>query len=251
VAVPRLAPPHRLTARGRARARVGRVLDDLVAARRAAPRPPDDPDLVDVLLGLGLTEPLLRGELTAFLLAAADEPPSALAAVWYLLGRHPEAERRVLEERDRVIGHRVPEPDDEARLPYLGAVIREALRLFPPARHIDRCPVHAVELGGTTVPAGTEVLVSPLVLHHDPRWFPDPSAFRPERWLDRPSSGPPRGAYLPFGAGAHACIGEPLARAITWITLVTVSRDWRLRVGPGAPPPVPRAPRLVVELERR
>ena len=119
-------------------------------------------------------------------------------------------------------------------------MLRETLRLFPPARHIDRCPVGNGRLN---------VLVSPLVTHHEPGLYESPSEFVPERWLRQDER--PRGAYFPFGAGAHACIGEPLARAIMTQALAGIVPRWRLRPEPDAPPPGPRAPRLVVTLERR
>jgi cytochrome P450 len=164
----------------------------------------------------------------AFLLAAVDEPPSALEAVWYLLGRYPAARERLEAELDA------------GKRGYLDAVLRETLRLFPPARHIDRCPVGN---------GRTNVVVSPLVTHHDQTLYERPGEFVPERWLEREER--PRGAYFPFGAGAHACIGEPLAREIMTEALAGIARRWRLHVDVDAPAPGPRAPRLEVTLERR
>jgi len=246
--VPRLTPPLAGTRRAQDRARVDRAVAGLIAERRGSPR--GEGDLIGTLLGAGLPERTIRGEVLAFLLAAVDEPPSALAAAWYLLGRHPEAEERFHAELDSVLGGRPPAADDDGRLPYVDAVIREALRLFPPARHVDRCPTRDVEICGEHVRAGTNVLVSPLVTHHEPRLYDRPSAFLPERWLG-PAAAHPRGAYLPFGAGVHTCIGEPLARMIVTLTLATTGRRWRLRVEADAPAPVPRASALVVTLERR
>jgi pentalenene oxygenase len=203
-----------------------------------------------VLLTSGLPDGVIRGELTAFLLAAVDEPPSALEAALYLLARHPHTQACLHQELNEALRGRGLTSAYEARLPYLDAVVRETLRLFPPARHIDRCPATEVTIAGARVPAGANVVVSPLVTHRDPRLYESPSAFWPERWLTG-GQGDRRGAYLPFGAGAHACIGQPLARAIVGLTLATIARRWRVQAGPGAPPPGPRAPRLVVRLERR
>jgi cytochrome P450 len=217
--VPRLTPPVPGTHAARALARV----EDAVEAL-----PGSDDDLLSALRRGGLPARTVRGEVIAFLLAAVDEPPSALEAAWYLLGRNPRARERLEAELD------------EGKGDYLDAVLRETLRLFPPARHIDRCPVGN---------GRTNVVVSPLVTHHDPRLYERPSEFVPDRWLQREER--PRGAYFPFGAGAHACIGEPLARAIMTETLSGIARRWRLHVDPDAPPPGPRAPRLEVTLERR
>ena len=187
-AVPRLAPPAARRSRARALARVHEVIDAVVAERgrggvpsgggapargetpsgRGAPARGETPsggDLVDALLAADLPPATVRGELTAFLLAAADEPPSGLESAFWLLGRHPEAVER-LGEAD-----------------FLDAVLRETLRLFPPARHIDRCPAHAVELAGERVRAGTNVVVSPVVVHRDERLHERAADFVPERWL--------------------------------------------------------------------
>jgi cytochrome P450 len=217
--VPRFTPPVPGTRAARALARVERAVGTLTGS---------EGDLLTALRGSGLPERTVRGEVVAFLLAAVDEPPSALEAAWYLLGRDPAARERLEAELDA------------GKLDYLDAVLRETLRLFPPARHIDRCPVGN---------GRTNVVVSPLVTHHDPRLYERAGEFVPERWLRRKER--PRGAYLPFGAGAHACIGEPLARAIMTETLAGIARRWRLRVDPDAVAPGPRAPRLEVTLERR
>ena len=234
-AVPRLRPPILATSGGQALARVERAVQALIDARRGAP---EQNDLLGTLLTAGLPDRVMRGEVVAFLLAAVDEPPSALEAAWYLLGRHPEVERRLHAELDERDGGK-----------YLQAVLLETLRLFPPARHIDRCPVHDLQVGGFRLEQGANILVSPLVMHADSRVYERPSEFDPERWLG--GADRVRGAYVPFGAGAHTCIGEPLARAIMTTTLATLTRRWRLHVDPAAPPPVPRSARLVVTLQRR
>lgn len=246
--VPRLTPPLVGTRHGRALARIDRTMTSLIAERRAGR--PGGSDLLGTLVESGLPDQTVRGELIAFLLAAVDEPPSALAAAWYLLGRHEHAEARFLAELDTVVGEAVS-ADQIARLPYLGAVVAESLRLYPPARHVDRCPVRDVRIGGELVRAGSNVLVSPLVAHRDTRQHERPTEFVPERWLDTGWSRPARGAYVPFGAGPHSCIGEPLARAIVTLTLATIGRRWRLRLDAEPPEPVPRAPALFVTVERR
>ncbi len=251
-AVPRLRPPLPATRQSRASAGIERAVRHLVAKRQSAPLSGSDDDLLAILLRSGVPERTVRGEVIAFLLAAIDEPPSALAAAWYLLARNEVAERRFHEEIDAVIGDRLPTPDDQARLPYLDAVLRETLRLYPPARHIDRCPVADVRIGDVRMPARANVLASPLVTHHDERFYPRASEFVPERWLGSSGSDPlPRGTYFPFGAGVHTCIGEPLAQAIIRPTLAIVGRRWRMRLDPDPPEPIPRAPALVVTLERR
>ncbi len=248
--VPRLMPPLRGTRRARALADVHRAAR---AVLEAVDRDDDArTDLPALLLRGGLPPSVAVGEITAFLLAAVDEPPSGLAAVWYFLAASPEVEERLLAELDDVLGDRDPATTDDERLPYLDAVIRESLRLLPPARHIDRCPVADSRVGGVDVRAGTNVLISPLVTHHEPSLFERPEAFLPERWLaDGLTPTAARRGYLPFGAGPHTCVGEPLARSIMTATLATVVRRWRLRVEDGAHAPAPGAPPFRVTLEAR
>ncbi len=110
------------------------------------------------------------------------------------------------------------------------------MRCYPPAWIIGRTLTADLDLAGWHVPAGSVVAVSPLLLHHDPRWYPDPAAFKPERWLD---DRPRRGAYLPFGTGPRACIGEQFAWAEAVSVLAVLARSWTFRADPGFVP-VPR-----------
>jgi cytochrome P450 len=224
--VPRLTPPLRGTPQAQALRKVEKAVSALIAERRHSGGPDDD--LVATLCRSGLPERTIRGEVIAALLAIVAEPPSALEATWYLLGQNPAAEERLVAGLDN------------GRLDYLDAVIRETLRRFPPARHIDRLPAGE---------GRTNVIVSPLVTHHDPRLYAAPLEFVPERWLEPEDR--PRGAYLPFGAGAHACIGEPLARAIMRQALSGIVPRWRLHVDREASAPGPNGPRLFVTLARR
>ncbi len=246
--LPRLIPPVRGTRHGRALAYVNGEIDDLIDKRRAVPEPAYD-DLLGALMASGLSDRCVRGDVLACLLAAVDEPTAALQSAWRLLAVNASAEDRLHAELDEVLGGRRPGADDVGRLPYLTAVIQETLRLDPPARHVDRCPAEDVRVAGEPVRAGTNVIVSPLVTHHEPRLHENPDAFEPERWLDAGGRSRPheRGAYIPFGAGVHTCVGEPLATAIMTLTLASVARRWRLRLAA----PAPKAPSLTFELELR
>lgn len=129
-------------------------------------------------------------------------------------------------------------------LPLTTAVLAEALRLWPPSWTFTRRVLEPVLLGGRTVPRGTMCLVSPALLHRDPRWWVEPERFLPDRWLRRGPGdavrfdpkvpGQPRGAYLPFGAGPRMCIGEQFAWAEAATMLAELGRTWRLHV-PDAP----------------
>jgi len=139
----------------------------------------------------------------------------ALAALYD--GDRDRAEALLLPEFDTFLRERLPTLTNQGRLPYLVAVIRETLRLYPPVRLIDRCPTGDVRIDGTRIRAGSNVIVSPLVTHREEGLFERPAEFLPERWLSGRAGDLPKGAYIPFGAGAHACIGQPLALAIIWL----------------------------------
>jgi cytochrome P450 len=124
------------------------------------------------------------------------------------------------------------------RLPYTANVFAEALRLYPPAAAFARRPTEAVTLGEYAIPRYASVFVSPYVTHRNPRYFPDPLAFRPERWE---GAEPPKFGFFPFGGGAKMCIGEPFARAEGVIVLATIAQRWRLCIAPGEVEPAPSA----------
>jgi cytochrome P450 len=247
-AAPRLRPPVRPTAGGRALVQARQILREVVDERRRQP-PGGAGDALDALLRAGLPDHVVRGDLLAFLLAAIDEPPAVLEAAAWLLAAHPDVEDALHRELDEVVGDSALSAAHLPQLPQLAAVIAETLRLFPPARHIDRCPVEDRLVGGEHVRRGTNVVVSPLVLQNRD----GEAAFSPGRWEQRGRARDPagRGSYLPFGAGVHACIGEPLARLIMSATLASVVRRGRIEVAADAVAPAPAAPPLTVRLVPR
>lgn len=212
----------------RERAELEAIVDPIVARRRQ--RPGGD-DLLAMLLelrdedGSGLTDVDVRNELITFVLAGHETTSSALTWAWYAIGRNPRVEARVHAELDDVLGDRPPTLDDVRRLPYVGGVFDEALRLYPPAAALGRRPTADVDLGGYRIPRGAAVFVSPYVTHRNPRYFSDPEAFAPERWLGEV---PPKFAFFPFGGGSKMCIGEPFARAEGVLVLAAIARRYRL-----------------------
>ncbi len=246
--VPGLLPPFPGTAHAQALRKVRAFARNLLDLEATVT---DRGTLLGIVRESGLPEATCVGEIIAFLLASVDEPPSALAAAWYLLGRDESADQRLATELRGVSATGRGGEWDGEPLPYADAVLHESLRIFPPARHVDRCPVATTEICGALVKSGTNILISPLVLHHRPATFDKPDAFVPERWLDARREAIPRGAYLPFGAGAHTCIGEALARLIMTATLVTIGRRWRLHLATPRGTPEPGQPDLEFIVERR
>lgn len=175
----------------------------------------------------------LRHEIATLLLSGHETTADALGWLWYLLDQHPRARERLEAELAEVLGDRPVTPADLPRLRYAEALVKEALRLFPPAWSTSRVATCATTLGGYPVPAGTLVGLSAWVTQRDARWFAGPLEFRPERWLDGSLQGMPRGAYFPFGAGARVCIGAGLAQMELLLILATLARRVRLTLAPG------------------
>ena len=176
-----------------------------------------------------------------------------LTWAWALLGRHPEAERRLHAEVDALGAP--PTTNELPRLRYAHALVYEALRLYPPVWTIARVATAAYPLGDMTVPKGSVVLVSPYVTQRDARWWPDPLRFQPERWLDGGPGSGERRAFLAYGAGQRACLGRHLVHLQCVLVLEAIARHWRLRLV--SQPQVETFPflqargGLVVRLERR
>jgi len=184
--------------------------------------------------GTQMTPRQLRDETMTLFLAGHETTALTLSWTWYLLAQNPAAEARLHEELSRVLAaRRPPEAKDAESLPYLDAVIRESLRLYPPAYLIARAAVEPFDLGGYSFPAGTTVLMSQWVMHRDPRYFPEPLAFRPERWLDGLSARLPAHAYFPFGGGPRRCIGQGFAMMEAAIVAGTLAQRFRFELEPG------------------
>jgi cytochrome P450 len=178
----------------------------------------------------GMTDKQLRDEVFTLFTAGHETTANALTFTWYLLGSHPDVAGRLHEEVDRVLAGRPPAAADVDKLPYTRAVLSEAMRLYPPAWIVTRQAKHDVEIAGQRVPAGGVVMMSQWVTHHDPRWWPEPNAFNPDRWLAEPQPDRPRYAYFPFGGGSRSCIGEFFARMEATLIIAAVARGWRMEL---------------------
>ncbi|MEU7169636.1 cytochrome P450 [Streptomyces morookaense] len=165
------------------------------------------------------------------LVAGAVATGMTLAWAWHELGRHPYVEHRLHEEIDTRLGGRPARHEDLARLPYAGRVVTEVLRLAG-APLVGRRALREIELAGYRVPHGADVAFCPHALHRHPDLYPDPLRFDPDRWLPGRARTLPRGAFLPFGAGDHQCIGGTLGTAHATLALCTIAGAWRLRPVP-------------------
>lgn len=201
----------------------------------------DSGDLLSILLeaededGSQMNDRQIRDEVMTFLLAGHETTALALSWAWHVLAQDAEAERKLHAELDRVLCGRVPEISDLPLLKYAEGVIKESLRLYPPAWAVARTAIHEFELAGYRVPAGANVVMSQWVMHRDARFFPDPLKFDPDRWSRQETRDLPRFAYFPFGAGPRQCIGSSFAMMEAVLLLATLAQKFRLCAVEGHP----------------
>ncbi len=170
----------------------------------------------------------LREQVKTFLAAGHDSSSLTLTWAFLLLAAHPEADAKLAAELSAALEGQAPTPEDIPRLPYTQAIIKETLRLYPPLWMTGRQAAQRCEIGGLTVPAGALVVTSPWPVQRLARFFPDPSEFRPERWLSGETADLPRCAYFPFGGGPRVCIGMGFALLESALILGATARRFRL-----------------------
>ncbi|QDU20275.1 cytochrome P450 [Urbifossiella limnaea] len=248
LAVPRWVPTPANRKLKRAIRHLDTVMDGFIAAgkKRAAEREGQGStageavDLLTRLLaardedGSAMTPRQLRDEAMTLYLAGHETTALTLSWAWLLLAQNPAAEDRLVAEWKAVLGGRSPTPDDLPNLPYTDAVIAEAMRVYPPVYLIGREATKELELGGYRVKKGYTIFMSQWVNHRDPAYFPDPGAFKPERWLDGLAKRIPKYAYYPFGGGPRVCIGNTFALMEAAILLATVGQRYRFTLDPAA-----------------
>lgn len=235
---PRWVPTRRNRAMRRDSERAIATLRWAIEERRRNPAP--GPDLLSHMLRLAddpenqfMSEAQVVAEGMTFLAAGHETTGATLAFALALLAQHPEAEARVVEEVDRVLGGRVATRDDVKALEFTRRVGSETLRLYPPAPIIGRECLAEDEIAGVPVHPGAAVLTSPWVVHRDPRFWDDPERFDPDRFVPERANVRPRYAYYPFGGGPRRCIGEAFALAEIPIVLATLAQRFRVRLAPG------------------
>jgi cytochrome P450 len=232
----------------RAKARLDQVVDAMIAGRRGetglGPGGLEQRgDLLSMLLtarddqaegdGGTLTSEELRDQVLTLFLAGYETVANALAWTWMLLGQNPDAETRLHAELDSVLTGQLPTLEDMPRLEYTGMVLSESMRLYPPAWAMGREVLEDVSIGPYRLRKGTMVFFSQYIVHRDPRWFPDPEAFRPERFTVEAKATRPRFAYFPFGGGGRQCIGESFAWMEAMLAMATIAQRWRLQLPAG------------------
>lgn len=167
-----------------------------------------------------LTSEETRHHLVALLLAGTDTSALGLTYAWYLLSTHPDVRRSLRAASDDRVGSGWPDLELREDLDEVRNVVRETLRLYPPTWNTMRQSTKPVVLGGYRLPAGAQLMFPQWVLHRDERFWDEPTAFRPSRWVGE-SDRPPY-AYFPFGGGPRRCIGAAFARLELELALATM-----------------------------
>jgi len=223
----------------RAQAYLDTLIYRLIDERRATGGVTDDvlSMLVDAQTedGSPLHPRQIHDEALTLLLAGHETTALALSWTWYLLAQHPDVDTTMQAELQTVLGGRLPTVDDLPNLAYTRMVFTEALRLYPPAWLMTRRAREEVVIGDYRFSPGTFFFLSPYLMHHDARFFPDPEAFVPLRRTASSDAGPARYAYLPFGGGPRQCLGEGFAWMEGLLVLATLAQTWRMRLVPGPP----------------
>jgi len=235
-------PQHWPTPRNRrvqqALARLDATVYRMIADRRASGA--DRGDLLSMLLqahdeddGSFMTDQQVRDEAMTLFLAGHETTAVALAWCWYLLTQHPQTYARMQAEIDQVLAGRTPSLSDLPNLRYTLQVLKEAMRIYPPAYILGRIAIRPVDLGDYQLATGTIIDFSPYIMHRRPDFYPEPERFLPERWTPAFEHSLPRHAYMPFGAGPRICIGNQFAMMEGHLLLAALAQRVTFELAPG------------------
>ena len=237
--IARYLPTPKMIGFRRAVAQLDKTVYGIIAQHRA--RGIDSGDLLSMLMaardedGTRMSDKQLRDEVLTFLLAGHETTALTLTWTWHLLAQHPEVEQKLHDELDRLLSGRLPQFSDLPALTYTERVIKESMRLYPPAWSLARTVVSDFELHGYRIPSGANVVMSQWIMHRNPTYFADPEKFDPDRWLPERSQKLPRFAYYPFGGGPRQCIGASFAMMEAALLLATIAQRFRLNTVPEHP----------------
>ena len=211
----------------------------IIRERRASDEPGDD--LLDMLLSATddegrMDDRQVRDEALTILMAGHETTASALTFALWLVAKHPDIQQQMREEVLAAIGDAPPTAADYPRLDLVARVFAESMRLYPPAWITSRTANDDYTTrSGVFIPKGSALVVSPIVVQRDPRFFPDPLRFDPERFTPQAKAARPKFAYFPFGGGSRQCIGEGFAWMEAVLMLATLVQHYRLSLPAGAP----------------
>jgi cytochrome P450 len=195
----------------------------------------------------GMSDRQVRDEALTILLAGHETTANALSFALWQVAKYTDVQQKMHEEIDAVCGDRTPEAADFRRLNYVERVFAESMRLYPPAWVVARTAVRDYTMrNGQRIPKGAHMIASQLVVHHDPRWWPDPMRFDPERFTEEAKAQRPKFAYFPFGGGARYCIGEGFAWMEGVLMLAAVLQQTTLRLPDPGVTELPITPKFTI-----
>lgn len=242
IPIPDWLPTSKNQRRKRAKQVLDATIDGIVAQRRATSidgQVEDRGDLLSMLLlarddaGTSLTDDEIREQAATLFIAGHETTSNALTWTWHLLSQYPQIEAKLHTELDQQLGGRLPTVHDLRNLPYTEKIIKESLRLYPPAWVLNgRQATEDTTIGDYHIPKGATIFISPYVLHRLPQYFAQPDLFDPERFAPENEKLIPRYAYIPFGAGARVCIGNSFAMMEARLILATIAQRYRLQLAP-------------------
>jgi len=201
-------------------------IDEIIEGRRQTME--DKGDLLSMLLlstdedGEQMNDKQVRDEAMTLFLAGHETTANALTWTLYLLSQHPDILETLCQEVDAVLGTRRATMDDLKSLTYTEQVIKEAMRLYPPAWIMTRIVLEPIELSKLTAQPDDILIVSQYLTHRDPQYWDNPEAFDPSRWTPEAEKQHKKFAYFPFGGGARVCIGNHFAMMEAQLLLATI-----------------------------
>jgi cytochrome P450 len=190
-----------------------------------------------------MSDKQVRDEVMTIFIAGHETTANALTWTFYLLSQYPDVEKKLHDEIDSVLGGidrknghavtKIPTTEDIPKLQYTEKVLRESMRIYPPVWTMGRYVENDYQVGEYTIPAGSSILMSQYVMHHDPRYYEEPEQFNPDRWTAKFKTDLPRFSYFPFGGGIRGCIGEPFAWTEGILIIAIIAQKWTMRLVPG------------------
>lgn len=215
-------------------------IDRLIYAEIKERRSQPDRDRTDILSlmmaardedGNPMTDKELRDELLTLLIAGHETTATSLAWAFYWIHRHPEVKEKLLQELDSLSDN--PEFNEILKLPYLNAVCKETLRIYPVTSFtLTRIVKSTLEIGEYQLEPGTIVSACIYLTHHREDLYPEPKQFKPERFLERQFS---PYEYLPFGGGNRRCLGYAFAEFEMRLVLAKILSNWDLELANNKP----------------
>ena len=226
-------------ARRRFRSRWLAFMDELIALRLEAPASETPRDLFDMLLaardpetGAAFSRAQLRDQVATMIVAGHETTAIALFWSLFLLASAPAEQERLAAEAETAELSPDGAADSLPQLTFTRAVVSEALRLYPPAFIIVREAIEPDRWNGMDIPPRRLVMIAPWVLHRHRKFWDNPDAFDPRRFL-RDTTAAHRFAYLPFGAGPRVCVGAQFAMAEAVLVLAALVRSFRVELADG------------------